>query len=138
MTGVIPGHLADDWLEHATIESLECRTLRHQWPRTPRPGGKHRRKLANDAATTWKILGVVEAGRLIERHMTCVGGCGTERIETFLVLRDGRMVRDGLPRYRYSRPYLRKRDDPDMPLEPLGQDQILGMIVRRVYPGLRW
>jgi len=104
----------------------------------PRPNGKRPRHLPNTETAQWKALGKVDAGRLLERQMTCVGGCGTTRIETFLVLRDGRMVRDGAPRYRYTGRYLRKRADADHVLEPLGQDELLGMMVRRLYPALRW
>jgi len=139
MTATIPGALVDDWLEHAPIAALECRTLRHLWPRMPRPGKNGKRGLPSEGRTAWKIVGNGEAGRVVERRMECLGDCGTARIETFLVLRDGRMVRDGVPRYHYERLYLRKRADYGEPaLEPLGQDQIMGMLVRRMYPRLKW
>jgi hypothetical protein len=140
MTAIVNGGLPDEWLETAPIAALECRTLRHQWPRMPRPHQRQRKGngLVSDGGTAWKILGTVEAGRLIERAMTCLGGCGTVRTETFLIRRDGRMIRDGIPRYRYGTLYLRKRADADRPLEPIGQDEILGMMVQRLYPKLRW
>lgn len=132
--------LADDsrqWLDSTPLAALECRTLRHQWPRMTRTAGRRAKHLPNDKHLQWKILGPVEAGRLLERHMTCLGGCGTTRIELFLVRHDGRMVRDGPPHYRYAATYLRKHTD-HQPLEPLDHDDILGTLVHRLYPGLQW
>lgn len=142
MSTIIPGAVAEpdtrEWLEHTPVAVLECRTLRHQWPRMPRAGRGKGGHIPAGGGVAWRIIGHVEAGRLVEREMTCLGGCGTVRIETFLVLRDRRMVRDGLPRYRYPTTYLRKRTDPDHPLEALGQEEILGTLVRRLYPRLKW
>lgn len=136
---IINADIDDEWLETAPIEALECRTLRHQWPRMPRPGARRSHGLHSDDNTQWKAVGAGEAGRLLHRLMTCLGGCGTQRLEVFLIRRDGRMVRDGKPRYRYTRPYLRRRADPDAPALPhLDQDQILGVMVHRLYPKLRW
>lgn len=141
MSTVISGDLADsvdrDFLDHSPLPALECRTLRHMWPRMGR-ANRNARKLPTNDGTTWKIAGAVDAGRLLERRMICQGGCGTVRIEMFCVLRDGRMVRDGYPRYIYATGYLRKRDDDHDRLDPLGQDQIMGALVRRLYPKLRW
>jgi len=133
---VIDGGLADDWLDHAPLAALECRTLRHQWPRMTVTG--RRRQLPTAGPIAWKNVGVVTAGRLLERAMECLAGCGTTRTETFLILRDGRMVRDSTPRYRYQAPYLRRAVDRHEHLPPLGQDQILGAMMRRLYPKLPW
>jgi hypothetical protein len=142
MSAIIPGAVVEpdtrEWLEHTPLATLECRTLRHQWPRMPRLGKSKSGHIPTGGGVVWRILGYVEAGRQVEREMTCLGGCGTARIEWFLALRDGRMVRDGGCRYRYPTTYLRKRTDPDQPLEALGQEEILGTLVRRLYPRLKW
>lgn len=123
------------WLDSLPVEALQCRTLRHAWPRTKRRDSE---RLPGAGMVTWKVLGEGDGGRLVERAMECIGGCGTIRLETFLRLRDGRMVREGKPRYRHSRPYVRKRAEPDLELEPLGQDQLLGAVVARLLPNVSW
>ena len=96
---IVPGHTADDnqaWLNQVPLETLECRTLRHQWPRMARDK-RTRHKLPASGPVVWRSLRAGEAGRLVEREMTCLAGCGTVRTELFLVRRDGRMIRDGTP-----------------------------------------
>ncbi len=120
-----------DWLDKATVETLQCKDLRHAWPRAQRrPGVKN---LPTSAAITWKKL----ANGELERTMHCIGGCGTARIETF-VYRGDRLTRIGRLRYRWADNFRRRRPEADTPLEALDTDVLRGQILTRLYPGLRW
>lgn len=121
----------EEWLGKATVEILQCKDLRHAWPRAQRrPGVKN---LPTSPAIAWKRL---PSGEL-QRTMHCIGGCGTARIETF-VYRGERLVRTGKPRYRWPDNFRRRRPEPDTPLERLDTDVLRGQILTRLYPGLTW
>ncbi len=118
--------VADDRLNNLPTEALECRDLRHAWPRGTgtvlmRP-------------TRWRGQRVVEA----EREMECTGGCGVTRIDVFAVGLDGRITRDTKPRYKYDpdRAYLVKRTDPSDP--PVNRDAIRTALFTRMFPDLKW
>jgi hypothetical protein len=121
-----------DWLRETPLEALQCRDLRHAWPRAQaRP---RVRTAPRTAAISWQAVG---DGQL-ERTMLCEGGCGTRRIESFLRRRDGSLQRIGLPRYRHEKNYLRRRSEPDQPLERVDPDVLRGNLIARLYPALRW
>jgi hypothetical protein len=121
---------AEQWLTEASLEALQCRELRHAWPR----GQTQRtRKLKDAANVRWRR----EPGAII-REMECVGGCGVVRIETFTVAANGSLRREGRPRYRYPDGYLRSRAKDEAPLEPIEPDTLRGIVVRRLFPNLNW
>lgn len=125
------------WLEKAPLQGLQCRDLRHAWPRAQSAGNA--RSLQSTADITWRRLSPAGGPAELERSMHCTGRCGTVRTETFLLRAGGRMVRIGKPRYRRDDPaYLRRRSEPGVPLEPLDPDELRATLVRRMYPRLQW
>jgi hypothetical protein len=128
-----------DWIERAPLEALQCRDLRHSWPRgTRRPGVK--KAPPSSELIVWKVITAAAAAggpAELERTMLCAGRCGTRRVESFIG-RPGGLVRHGVPRDRYGPAYRRRRPEPDTPLERLDLDVLRGSIVQRLYPALRW
>jgi hypothetical protein len=120
-----------EWVSKASVAQLQCKDLRHSWPRAERRPGV--RKLPATKSISWAPL---PSGEL-QRTMHCTGGCGTRRIETF-VRRGERLVRVGVPRYKWADTFRRRRPDPDTPLEALDTDVLRGQILTRLYPALRW
>jgi hypothetical protein len=126
-----------EWLNERPIEALQCRDLRHAWPRDQSRRG---RKLESSQWINWRVIVTKSDGspKELQREMACTGGCGVVRVEEFLVMHDGSLHRGGIPRYRYPKAFLRKRD-PDAPLlEPINRDTLRGILVHRLYPNLAW
>lgn len=117
----------DERLNELPIEALECRDLRHAWPRTSSGAAKL-------VPTKRRGTRVVEA----QREMECTGGCGTVRVEDFEILADGRVLRVGQCRYRRTRPYLLKRDDPADSKPPVDRDEVRFALLARLYPDFSW
>lgn len=132
------------WIAATSVQALLCRDLRHAWPRpTPaaarRRPGQDRRCPPSTQLIMWRMIADESptSRRILERTMLCEAGCGVRRLETFVV-REGRLVRTGVPKFRYPPGYRRAREEPDTPLEPLDADVLRGSIVARLYPGLQW
>lgn len=79
---------------------------------------------------------VIEA----ERQMACTGGCGVVRVETYVITNDSRVVRDGKPRYRYTKPFLLKRDTlpPGEARATVDRDHLRMLTFARMFPALKW
>lgn len=136
------------WLQGARLEVLQCRELRHAWPRQHAGVVKRRRRGGAAPAAAlpmsedgieWKVL---QKGppTILERTMTCTAGCKVRRVETFVIRAGtGRLVRSGKPKMRYPRDYKRERPADDAPaLERLDPDVLRGGIIARLVPGLKW
>lgn len=126
------------WLDTAPLAGLQCRDLRHAWPRAQQRSSVRARP-PSTPLIVWKVL-TVSAGRPVEleRTMLCEGGCGVARVEVFVARKGGDLVRSGVPRYRHPKHYLRQRAEPDSPLERLDPDVLRGRLVARLYPALKW
>lgn len=99
-----------------------CRDLKHAWSRTNvmKP-------------TKFRNGRPVEA----ERTLTCLGKCGTERVERFDIFGDGRLARQSKPQYRRTKPYLITRE-PGEDRSPVDTDSIRFALLTRMYPDLKW
>lgn len=119
--------VADPRLDDLPTEALECRDLRHAWPRSTD---------GSNVLTPTKYNG---GGRVVEatRSMECLGKCGTVRVEEFYIYPDGRMSRIGKPSYRRSKPYLLK-GEPGVRQEPVDPDAVRYTLLTRLYPTLKW
>jgi hypothetical protein len=106
-------------------EALACRTLGHAWPRG---------NAAKLYATSTRGGRMVEA----EREMECTGGCGLVRVEQFETWSSGHIVRMGTPRYRYTKPYLIKRDDLTDTRPAIDRDEVQYLLLTTLYPDLPW
>lgn len=140
----------EEWIARAPLAVLQCRDLRHAWPRqtaapknrpaiVPRRGRTAAAVLLppNSRGVSWEVL---EHGPpvVLRRLMLCTGRCGVRRVEDFVV-RDGRLVRPGRPKLRYPAGYRRARPDPEGPRrDRLDPELVRGSIVHRLVPGLRW
>lgn len=128
-----------EWAAHVSVSALQCRELRHSWPRAI-PRGARSRALGSSDGIEWRVTASYADGRPAEaeREMTCTGGCGTRRIETFRFYPGGDMHREGMARYAYDPDYLRPKASPGERMAPLPADAIRGFVVRRLFPGLKW
>lgn len=126
-----------DWLKEIPLEALQCRDLRHAWPRAQTRRG---RNLESKDGITWQPLITAADGtpRELQREMLCIGGCGVVRVEEFIVDREGNMRRAGKPRYRHPKTYLRQRGKDEPLLDPIDTDTLRGILVHRLYPRLAW
>lgn len=113
------------------LEAIECRGLRHAWPRRSNPS--HARFFRFEV--TEKRGRKVIAGVL---HMMCTGDCGTERKEPRRLNHEGRMVRDGRLDYKRHKPYLLKRADANTPMDRVDPDELQDTMMRRMFPDLKW
>jgi hypothetical protein len=119
--------IADARLEELPTEALECRDLRHAWPRST---SSHNVLTPTRYGSGGQVM-------LATRSMECEGGCGTIREEDFYIDPDGRMERDGKVRYRRTRPYLIK-NEPGTHHEPVDRDAVRYTLLARLYPTLKW
>ena len=130
MTRHRPIQTADDRLNELPLEALECRERGHSWPRS----SSTRMVLK---ATKYRGDRVTEA----EREMTCEGGCGRIRVETFEILPNGRMWRAKPPRYRIEpgKVYLLpKPEDGATHQSRVDRDEVRYALIARLYPDLKW
>ncbi len=118
-------------LDDLPVEAIECRGLRHAWPRRSNP--KHGRYF--EFEVTEKRGKKVLAGVL---RMMCTGDCGTQRSEPRRRNHEGRMVRDGSLTYKRYKPYLLVRANLDTPVERVDPDQLQDTMMRRMFPELVW
>lgn len=119
---------ADERYLGLPIEALECRVLRHQWPRY--------RQGSNKLIPTKRRYGKVTEER---REMTCLGECGTVRIDDFEVDAEGRRHRLGRCRYRHEKKYALDRHKPgEPPQERAAFDEVHFCLLTRMYADLTW
>lgn len=126
-----------EWAASVSVQALQCRELRHSWPRAlPR----NTKSLPSSPSITWTVTATYADGRPAEaqREMICNGGCRTRRVEVFRFLPGGAMTREGSARYRYDDTYRRPKSDDGSRLAPLPADTVRGFLVRRLYPQLKW
>jgi hypothetical protein len=119
----------DALLQDLPLAALECRELRHAWSR----GQKGQTRLTPTKRRGNRIL---EA----ERQMECTGGCGVIRIDLYSLSNDGRLLREGKPRYRYTRNYRIKRETlpPGEVRETVDRDRVRMIMFERMFPTFRW
>src|ERR1051325_2220395 len=123
----------EKWIAGASLEMLQCRELRHAWPRNHAPS--RRKELADTAHVRWRVeQSVGGVPRVVTREMDCIGLCGVVRIETFALSISGAIVREGKPRYRHPEGYLRRRGHGEQYVEKIEPDQLRGIVVRRLFP----
>ncbi len=119
-------------LDDLPDEAVECRGLRHAWPRGSNPS--HRPLIRFEVTKE-------RSGRVIEGvlHLICTAGCGRIRREPRRRNRAGRMVRDGKLSYGQvpGTKYLLKRV-PGEPVVRADQDEVQNRLLRRMCPGLTW
>lgn len=129
-----------EWIKGRPIEQLQCRDLRHAWPREQTQTGARARSLRSSENIKWQVITKAADGspRELTREMGCTGRCGLVRVEDFFVRPDGSIQRNGKPRYRPPPGYLRKRASDEPLLEPLDTNALRGIIVHRLYPKLAW
>ncbi len=124
---------AAERLNELPTEAIECRRLRHAWPRRSNPRHAHliRFEVTEREPRTKRVIAGV-------RYLTCLGNCGTERMEKMRRNRDGLMVREGRLGYQRHKPYLLPKPDPDTPAEPISSEVLEDAMMRRMFPELKW
>lgn len=119
-------------LDDLPDQAVECRGLRHAWPRRSNP--KHRRLIEFEVREQ-------RAGRVISGvlHLTCTAGCGRIRREPRRRNRVGRMVRDGKLSYGQvpGTRYLLKRI-PGEPAHRVDPDDVQDRLLHMLCPDLSW
>lgn len=126
------------YVDTTRLEVLQCRDLRHAWPRAQPQTGKRPRTM--QGIIEWRALSTRGDGtwERAQRTMWCSGRCQTRRVEVFYFRRDRTMIREGRPQLRYPHDYRRKRPDLDTPLADLDVELLRGAIIARLYPNLIW
>ncbi len=119
-------------LDDLPDQAIECRGLRHAWPRGSNP--KHRSLMRFEVRQE-------RAGRVIEGvlHLTCTAGCGRIRKEPRRRNRAGKMVRDGKLTYGQmpGTKYLLKRAPGELAAK-VDPDDVQDRLLHRMFPGLTW
>jgi hypothetical protein len=121
-------------LDDLPDEAVECRGLRHAWPRGTNPA--HRENIHFEV--TEKRGGRVIAGVL---HLTCTAGCGRIRKEPRRRNRHGQLVREFGRRLSYTQTpgtrYLLK-PPPGESAVRVDPADVQDRLLHRLCPGLRW
>jgi hypothetical protein len=111
--------------------AAECRMLRHAWPRKRDPN------YAGLVSVTVAARNRAGQPTVIERVMSCAAGCGTVKTLTLAVdPRTGRAERTSAS-YRYAEGYLLKPGN-DEKGSHVDAHELQYMLLRRIYPDLRW
>lgn len=122
-----------DRADELTDEAMECRDLLHAWPRPKIKAHEH--------LIVFEITKRYATGRpaAAKRVMTCTGGCGVSKSQYFRITRDGRMLRDGTPRYDYPETgYRLTRVGKGQHAAIIDRDELRYTLLSRLYPTLAW
>lgn len=110
-------------LSNAGLAALQCRQLRHAWPRN----GGRLTELAHRG----------ERCILAEIAMECTGECGTVRTVRVEPIGPGQVRRVGKPKYKYRDGYLFKTEATDDEPPPTA-DEVTYAALTLMYPGTLW